>query len=327
MILSGDIGGTKTHLALFDANDPSLRPLVVRSYPSRRYGGLPEVVRELLREHPASVSAAAFGIAGPVVAGKSKLTNLGWDVDGSEVASELRLPQVGLLNDLEAMAYGTLHIGAEERVVVQKGEPQPRRAIAVIAAGTGLGMGGLFWDGTRYRALPTEGGHTDFGPRDEVEIDLLRFLTKKFGRVSYERIISGPGLVNLYEFFRTRTEAPEPEWLRNEMASGDPSAAISAAGLAGKDAVCVQALERFVSVYGAESGNLALKMLSTGGVVVGGGIAPKILPFMQDGSFMRSFVAKGRYRKLLEQMPVEIILNDKAALIGAAHYAMVMMNH
>jgi len=325
MILSGDIGGTKTHLALFNPSDPSLRPAVVRSYPSRRYSSLIEVLREMLRENPAHVSAAAFGIAGPIIAGRSKLTNLGWDVDGREVAMELSLPGVGLLNDLEAMAYGTLHIPPEERVVLQAGERQPERAIAVIAAGTGLGMGGLFWDGACYRAIPTEGGHSDFGPRDETEIDLLRFLTRKFGRVSYERIVSGPGLVNLYEFFRARADYPEPEWLKAELASGDSSAVISAAGLAGRDPVCVQALERFVSVYGAESGNLALKMLSTGGVVVGGGIAPKILPAMQNGSFMRSFVTKGRYQKLLENMPVEIILNDKAALIGAAHYAAVMM--
>jgi glucokinase len=325
MILSGDIGGTKTHLAVYEETGHSLRPVVFSTYASRDYRTLIDVLRVMRQDHPLPITAAAFGVAGPIVAGKSRLTNLGWDVDGVAVAEFLGLRQVGLLNDLEAMAYGTLRLAPEHRVALQTGVPQEQRTIAVIAAGTGLGEGGLVWDGTQYRAVPTEGGHTDFGPRSELEIDMLRFLTAKFGRVSYERILSGPGLVNVYEFLRSRTTTPEPAWLRQSLSSGDPAAVISQAGLESTDAVCVQTLDMFVSLYGSEAGNLALKFLSTGGVFVGGGIAPKILPLLKRGTFMQSFVAKGRYSSLLEQMPVDVILDDRCALIGAAHYAAVMM--
>jgi glucokinase len=208
-------------------------------------------------------------------------------------------------------------------MVLNAGVPQPHAPIAVIAAGTGLGEGALIWDGRRYRAIPSEGGHTDFGPRNELEIELLRFLTKKFTRVSYERIVAGPGVVNLYEFFRSRASSPEPQWLKEKMAAGDPSATISHAGIDGTDQVCVEVVKTFASLYGAEAGNLALKVLATGGVYVGGGIAPKILPMIKQ-HFMEAFTTKGRYSNLMKQMPVFIILNDKTALLGAAHFALVM---
>jgi len=323
LILSGDIGGTKTHLAVFTMKGDDLVPVFERTYRSRDFAGLPAVLSAMLEERPMEVAAATFGIAGPIVGYKSKLTNLGWDVDGQEVADCLKLKHVGLLNDLEAMAYGTLRLHDDERVVLQKGKRQERRTIAVIAAGTGLGEAGLLWDGRRYIAIPTEGGHTDFGPRNELEIELLRFLLGRHKRVSYERIVCGPGLKSTYEFFRLRSGVPEPEWLTAELTTGDPAAAISRAGLSGRDAACREALELFVSLYGAETGNLALKMLATGGVFVGGGIAPKVLPVIQQGSFLHSFVFKGRYQPLLEQMPVEVVLNEKAALIGAAHYAQI----
>jgi len=323
LILSGDIGGTKTHLAVFTTKGDALVPIFERTYRSRDFTGLPGALQAMLDEQPMDVTAAAFGIAGPIVEYKSKLTNLGWDVNGQEVADCLRLKHVGLLNDLEAMAYGTLRLRDDERVVLQKGKRQERRPVAVIAAGTGLGEAGLLWDGRRYISIPTEGGHTDFGPRNELEIELLRFLLGRHKRVSYERIVCGPGLKSTYDFFRQRSGVPEPEWLTAEFKSGDPAAIISRAGSGGKDAVCRETLELFVSLYGAEAGNLALKMCSTGGVFVGGGIAPKLLPLLQQGSFMHSFVFKGRYQPLLEQMPVEVVLNEKAALIGAAHYAQV----
>lgn len=322
-ILSGDIGGTKTHLAVFTTQGTDLIPVFERTYRSRDFAGLPAVLGALLEERPMDVTAATFGIAGPIVEHRSKLTNLGWDVDGQEVADCLKLKHVGLLNDLEAMAYGTLRLREDERVVLQRGKRQERRAIAVIAAGTGLGEAGLIWDGRRYLAIPTEGGHSDFAPRNELEIELLRFLLGRHKRVSYERIVCGPGLKNTYEFFRQRSGVPEPAWLTAELASGDPAAVISQAGASGKDAACKETVDLFVSLYGAEAGNLALKMLATGGVFVGGGIAPKLLPLIQQGSFMHSFVFKGRYQPLLEQMPVEVVLNEKAALIGAAHYAQV----
>ena len=324
MILAGDIGGTKTNLAYFKVEAETLVLIVTKGYPSRQYGSLNEVIDVMQREHPAKISAAAFGIAGPVVDGRSKLTNLGWNVDAGDIAVELNLETVGLLNDLEATAYGTLRLEENDKVILQQGVPQEGAAIAVIAAGTGLGEGGLIWDGSRYRALPSEGGHTDFAPRSELEIELLRFMLHKHQRVSYERLVSGPGLYNLYQFFRSRASYPEPTWLKEKIASSDPSAAVSQAGMMGNDEACVQALEMFVSLYGAEAGNLALKILSTGGVFVGGGIAPKILARIQQGSFLTSFVRKGRYTDLLNNMPISVILNDKTALYGAAHFALVM---
>ena len=323
MILSGDVGGTKSHLALFEPSGEILSPVAVKSYVSQAYRSLNELVEELLAEHRVPISCAAFGIAGPIVDGRSKLTNLGWDVDSREVAALLNLDTVGLLNDLEATAYGTLRLQEGERVSLQTGSRQKNRPIAVIAAGTGLGEGALMWDGARYRSIPSEGGHTDFGPRSELEIELLRFLLTKYRRVSYERIVCGPGLLNLYEFFRMRADHAEPGWLRERMSSGDAAAAISEAALEGTDQACVDALDMFVTLYGAEAGNLALKILATGGVFVGGGIAPKILEKIRQGPFMESFVQKGRYRPLLETMPVEVVTNEKTALLGAAHYALI----
>lgn len=323
MILAGDIGATKTNLAYYEVGDGSLTCVRVRSFPSRQFGTLTDVVGRMLAEEPAKIAAAAFGIAGPVVDGRSKLTNLGWDVDGRDVAKLLKLDMVGLINDLQATAYGTLRLAPAEVLDLNKGTAQPYAPIAVIAAGTGLGEGGLIWDGKRYRAFPSEGGHTEFGPRNETEIDLLRYLSKKFGRTSYERIVAGPGFVNLYEFFRSRAAFPEPQWLQEKMTNGDPSAAISTAGVEGRDKVCVEVVETFASLYGAEAGNLALKVLATGGVYVGGGIAPKILPAINK-YFMQAFVDKGRYTSLMKQMPVRIVLNEHAALLGAAHYALVM---
>lgn len=323
MILAGDIGATKTNIACFERGKSQLVPATMRSYPSRQFASLNDVVREFLKDVPVSVDAAAFGIAGPVVDGHSKLTNLGWEVDCHELSHILKLDTVGLINDLQATAYGALEIAPDERLVVNEGVSQQHAPIAVIAAGTGLGEGGLLWDGKRYRAIPSEGGHTEFGPRNEVEIDLLRFLIGKFGRVSYERIISGPGFMNVYEFFRLRAGYDEPVWLQKMFSAGDPSAVVSHAGVEGRDQACVETVQLIASLYGAEAGNLALKILATGGVFVGGGIAPKILPAIKQ-YFMPAFVSKGRYRALMEQMPVHIIMNDKAALIGAAHYALVM---
>jgi len=323
MILAGDIGGTKTNLAWFTRDGERLTLVKHASYPSRDFATLEDVLGVFLREHPAKPEAAGFGIAGPVVNGRSRLTNLGWEVDSRPVAAMVGLPAVSLINDLGATAYGVLHLDAKDRLLLKQGAAQPGGAIAVIAAGTGLGEGGLVWDGKRYVAIPSEGGHTDFGPRDEVEMDLLRNLTAKFGRVSYERIACGPGLVNVYEFFRSRSRDPEPAWLAKERADGDPSAAIAKAALENADPEAVRALDLFVSVYGAEAGNLALKILATGGVYVGGGIAPKILKKIQEGEFVRSFVMKGRYEGLMRSMPVHVVLNDRIALYGAAHHALM----
>jgi glucokinase len=324
MILAGDIGGTKTNLAYFAVEGDVLIPDVVESYLSHQFDSLPGVLGAMLQDHPATIESAAFGIAGPIVNGRSTLTNLGWHVDAAEVAAFLKLDHVGLLNDLAATGYGALRLQEKDRVLLKEGTRVPQAAIAVIAAGTGLGEGGLVWDGSRYRALPSEGGHTDFAPRNELEIDLLRFLLGKYERVSYERLVSGPGLLNLYHFFRSRASYPEPPWLKDSLASGDPSAAISQAGMDESDEVCVKSLEMFVTLYGAEAGNLTLKLLATGGVYVGGGIAPKILPKILNGPFVTSFTRKGRYSDLLKNIPIHVIVNDKIALMGAAHYALIM---
>jgi glucokinase len=323
MILAGDIGGTKTNFAYFSDDGGALTPVLFASYPSGEFATMNQVLDRLLRDHPAAVGAAAFGIAGPIVNNTSKLTNLGWFIEGADVARFLNLKSIGLINDLGATAYGILRIPEEDKFVLNEGTAQPHGTIAVIAAGTGLGEGGLLWDGTQYRAIPSEGGHTDFGPRNEVEMELLRFLLKKFDRVSYERIVCGPALLHVYEFFRARAGYPEPAWLKEQMVNGDPSAVISEAGLEGNDRVCVQSRDMFVSLYGAEAGNLALKILATGGVYVGGGIAPKIIAKVKEGKFLDSFFRKGRYTNLMKNMPVHVVLNDKTALYGAAHYALM----
>jgi glucokinase len=321
MLLAADIGGTKTHIALYKQEGGRLTCAAEQSYRSQEHSSLREIVDAFLRVHPATVTGAAFGVAGPVVQGKCRLTNIEWEVDAFLLASHLGLQAVGLLNDLEAIAYGTLRLSKEETVCLQAGIPVERGAISVIAAGTGLGEGVLFWDGRRYRALPSEGGHADFAPRTGLELDLLRFLESEFGHVSCERVLSGPGLFNIYRFLRTRVGDPEPAWLTGEISRGDPSAAVSGAALAGKDRTCGEALDMFVSIYGAEAGNLALKVLSAGGVFVAGGIAPKILPRLLKGGFLHSFTAKGRLSALLQSIPVTVVLNDRVGLLGAAHSA------
>ncbi len=326
MILAGDIGGTKTNLACFTVQDGLLQRGPVKSYVSKEYASLGHILIQFRHENNAGITCAAFDVAGPVVNGRCEVTNLPWVVDARELAGGLGLNRVGLINDLEATSYGTLRLRESDMLQLNSGTKHENATIAVIAAGTGLGEGGLVWNSTRraYQALPSEGGHTDFAPRNELEIELLRFLLTKYKRVSYERVASGMGIVNIYQFFRTQVRYPEPQWLVQEMTTGDAAAAISTAALAGKDEACVRTMELFVAIYAAETGNLALKLLSTAGVFIGGGIAPKILPLLQQSTFMDSFTNKGRFSSLLKNMPVSVVLNDKAALLGAAHYAMMM---
>ncbi len=324
MILAGDIGGTKTNLAYYKSDGGVLVPVLFKSYLSQQFSSLHEVLYAMRREHPADISTAAFGLAGPVAEGRGHLTNLGWDITANEIRDDLKVPAVGLLNDLEATAYGTLHLSDPEKVVLQTGTPREHGAIIVIAAGTGLGEGLLVWNGKRYQTVPSEGGHADFAARNDLEVELLRFLLTRYEHVSWERILSGPGLFTLYEFLRTRSGVPEPSWLKEQIGSGDPTAAVSRAGMERKDPVCSAVLDLFVSLYGAEAGNLALKFLGTGGVFVGGGIAPKILERMQMGSFIASFTAKGRMSDLVRKIPVAVVTNDRIALTGAAHFAQLL---
>ena len=324
LILAGDIGGTKTHLALFSLQGEKLQAEIKKTFPSKQYPGLEPVIEEFIADQQVSISRACFGIAGPVVDGQVKTPNLPWVVDSGNIAQRFKLDSVALLNDLEAAAYGIFTLEPQELFTLNEGVSGQRGNKVLIAAGTGLGEATLYDDGRDYHPSASEGGHADFAPRNETEIDLLRYLIKKFGRVSYERVVSGPGLANIYEFLRDGGRMEEPAWLKEKIAAAeDISAAIAQEALAGSSAICVKALDLFVSVYGAEAGNLALRGKATGGVYIGGGIAPKIVDKLKDGTFMRAFVDKGRYREFLSGMPVRVILNDQAALQGAAFYSKV----
>lgn len=322
LILAGDIGGTKTHLGLFSLRREKLQTEIKKTFPSKQYPGLEPVIKEFLAEHQqVTIGKACFGIAGPVMDGQVKTPNLPWVVNAAEIAQTCGLSAVSLLNDLEAAAYGIFTLEADELFALNEGVSGRRGNKVLIAAGTGLGEAILFDDGRDYHPSASEGGHGDFAPTDDTQINLLRDLMKKFGRVSYERVVSGPGIKNIYDFLRHSGRLEEPDWLKQKIsAAEDPSVVISQEGLAASNAICVEALNLFVSVYGAEAGNLALRAKSTGGVYIGGGIAPKILAKLKDGTFMRAFLDKGRYRELLSDMPVRVIMNDQAALQGAAFY-------
>jgi len=324
MLLAGDIGGTKTVIALFEERAGVLQETQAETFPSQSHSSLEEILAKFLNNRAnLELTAGCFGVAGPVIAGKSKITNLPWEMAEDTLAVAIGVKRVKLLNDLEAAAYGMLHLQPDEFCVLNEGsEPARQGNMAVIAAGTGLGEALLIWDGQRYIAVASEGGHADFAPRDALEVRLFTYLNDKYHEhVSYERVLSGPGLFDLYTFMRSESGVAEPSWLSEQMAGRDPSAAVTEAALAGKDPVCAESLERFASLYGAEAGNIALKCLAVGGVLVGGGIAPKILPALQKGAFMQGFANKGRYRAMMQSMPVKVALNPRAPLIGAAHYA------
>jgi glucokinase len=321
MILVGDIGATNSRLAFFSERGGRLHPIAEATYPSRDHANLETIVKKFVSAHDLPIDVACFGVAGPVRHGRSDTTNLPWDVDAQELARALRLGTVGLLNDLEAHAHGISMLAPEDFVTLNQGAPDASGNAAVIAAGTGLGEAGLSWDGRQHHPFAGEGGHTSFAPSDSLQIELLKFLRQEFGHVSWERVVSGPGLYNIYRFLRDTGRGEEPDWLSCEMQRNDPSAVISQAALAGTSSLCRQALDLFVTLYGAEAGNLALKLMATGGVYVGGGIAPKILQKLTDSTFMEAFVAKGRLEPLLWQIPVRIIMHDQVALLGAARVA------
>ena len=322
MILAGDIGGTNTRLAFFEGTPANLRPLEIEIFPSPHYSGPAEIVRKFLEIHKHPVESAAFGLPGAVVNGRVETTNLPWVVDAREMASELGLAQVQLINDLFANAHGIALLADSDFIVLNPGIPQPAGNRALISAGTGLGEAGLYADTLgNYHPFPSEGGHTDFAPRNELEMDLLRYLSGRFEHVSYERVLSGPGLHNVYGFLKDTGRGEEPAWLAEQIGHGDPSAAISKSALEGTSEICVQAMDIFVSLYGAEAGNLALKMLATGGLYVGGGIAPKIIRKLSSTAFMKSFTSKGRLGAVLKEIPVRVITNDKTALFGAGRVA------
>jgi glucokinase len=321
LILAGDIGGTSTRLACFRAEGGRLHRLAMKNYPSREHSGLVEVVRLFMEEQRVPVACAAFGVAGPVRDGRVVTPNLAWIVERGELVRALGFESAWLLNDIEASAYGIPVLDADAFASVQTGAPDPRGNIAVIAAGTGLGEGGAVWDGRVRQPFAGEGGHASFAPRDALETELLLHLRERLGHVSSERVVSGPGLCRVYEFLKATSRGKEQSWVREAMKSEDPAALISRTALEGRCELCSRALDLFVSLYAAEAGNLALKLLATGGVYLGGGIAPKILSRLQKPEFLRSFSGKGRMRELLETIPVSVILDDETALLGAARCA------
>jgi glucokinase len=321
MILAGDIGGTKTNVALFEIEETG-KPLAQRSFPSGKYDSLESIVAEFVAEHQPQVTHACFGIAGPVKDGQVKTPNLQWIVDGQTLAQTLKLEHVNLINDLEATAYGIEGLGEAQLHTLNEGKAERGGHRALIAAGTGLGMAGLFYDGRHYRPIASEGGHIDYAPRTALEHELLNYMREQIGgRVSYERVLSGPGLLNIYSFLRDSKVAEEPAWLAEQIKAGDASAAVSVAGLSGKSELAVKALDLFVDIYGAMAGNLALILKATGGLYIGGGIAPKLIEKLKDGTFMKAFEDKGRMSALVSNIPVRVILDDKTALYGAARCA------
>jgi len=321
MILAGDIGGTHARLAFFQSQNGHLTPVAEGVFPSRDHSGLDEIVGQFVAKQSLRPDVACFGVAGPVRNGKVETSNLPWTVEASRLAGELHLPSALLINDLEANAWGIASLGDQDQIALNRVKGMPVGNQAVISAGTGLGEAGLFWNGNGYEIFASEGGHCDFAPRTELEIELLRYLVARFGHVSFERIVSGPGLVNVYNFLRDTHRGEEPQWLTDELAQGDQAAAISRAAVAGKSVLAEHALDLWISIYGAEAGNLALKLMATGGVFLGGGIAPKIVSKLSGLLFMQAFVSKGRLQPLLESIPVKVITNDKIALFGAARYA------
>ncbi|HEX2055795.1 MAG TPA: glucokinase [Nitrospiraceae bacterium] len=350
MILAGDIGGTKTHLALFEWKSERVEPIREETFHSGDYPSLEDILEEFLNRpepdagtvpeaHEAGDSedaaasaqiapgprlvldAACMGVAGPVIDNRCRTTNLPWVIDGPAIGERFNIANVRLLNDLEATAYGILLLRDDEVFILNAGTaPKQRQALALIAAGTGLGESILFWDGTAYRPMPSEGGHADFAPNSDNEIELLRHLRGSYLHVSYERVLSGPGLHAIYDYLRD-TKKNEPTWLAEKIKVEDPAATIAQAGLSGKVEIAKQALDLFASIYGAEAGNLALKALALDGVYVGGGIAPKLIEKLKDGTFMRAFVNKGRYKRLMSTIPVKVVMNSKTGLLGAASVA------
>jgi glucokinase len=321
-ILVGDIGGTNTRLAIVEIVKGHFTFLAEETFASREEPSLESALRKFLSNPIHPVTRASLGVAGPVRHGRCEATNLPWVIDSHEIARELSLPQVGLINDWEAGAYGIAALETKDFEVLNQGAGDAEGNRAVISAGTGLGQVGLFWDGGEYRPFASEGGHADFAPRNHVEMDLLDYLLKRHARVSAERVISGPGLFNIYQFLKDTNRAEEPIWLVDQIREKDPPVVITENALAGKSSLCTQALDLFISLYGAEAGNLALKIMATGGVYLGGGIAPKIIAKLRDPVFMNAFTAKGRLRPLLQAIPVRVILNPKVALLGAARHAM-----
>jgi glucokinase len=325
VLLAGDIGATKTSLGVYSTEKGPREPIVEETFLSSRFSSLEMLVGEFLTQADLDVNRAVFGVAGPVMSGQATITNLSWVIDEVQLKKKLKLQSIHLLNDLKALAQGVPLLESDDLYTLNKVEPTLGGTKAVIAPGTGLGEAFLTWDGSRYRAYPSEGGHTDFAPTNQLESNLLRYLQEKWGHVSYESICSGMGLPNIYDYLRARGHAEEPAWLAEQLAAADdPTPVIVNAALDEKASceLCKATLTLFISVLGSEAGNMALKVLATGGVYLGGGIPPRVLPALKQKIFMQAFLSKGRLSDFLKNVPVYVILNPKIALIGAAFYGL-----
>jgi glucokinase len=329
MILAGDVGGTKIHLALYNFEAGQLRSIRDQKFPAHEFSSLDDVVDHFLSgdgDTPAAqradITAACFGVPGPVRNGRLKLTNLPWILDCRELSKTLSVQHIFLINDLEANGYGIPELTPENIFTLHAGDDPAIGNRGLIAAGTGLGQALLIWDGKQHRPIASEGGHCDFAARSAREVALLEYLHDKFnGRVSWERVVSGLGIKNVYEFLRDVEKIDEPQWLRDRMKAEDPNSVIGQCAEDGSSSLCFETMKTFVSAYGAETGNVALKVLATGGMYLGGGIAPKILKTLKNGFFTQAFLDKGRLSPLLQSIPVRVILDDTCALLGAAAYA------
>jgi glucokinase len=321
VILAGDVGGTNARFALAEVRHGRVVLVARETFASREHGGLEALAARVARRASPPVTHACVGIAGVVRDGRCAATNLPWVVDQRDLARGLGLPAAILINDLEATAHGLAELGPADLAVLQAGEADPRGNLAVMAAGTGLGEAGLVWDGRRYRPFATEGGHADWAPRDALEVELWRHLARELGHVSVERVVSGPGLHQVYRFLRDTGRGDEPAWLAEALRTRAPGPVISEAALAGRSELCGRALDLMVGAYGAEAGNLALRMMATGGVYVGGGIAPRILDRLRAGGFLAAFTAKGRLEAFMRRIPVQVVLEERVALLGAARCA------
>jgi len=321
MLLAGDIGGTKTNLAVFSSESGWRKPYAEATYSSVNYPDLESLVHEFLAQHDFPINRASFGVAGPVVAGHASITNLSWMMDEHQLQQALQIPSVLLLNDLDAIAHSVPHLESQDLCILNQGQRVPGGAIAVIAPGTGLGEAFLTWDGSHYLAHTSEGGHADFAPVNAFQVELLRYLMARFPHVSFERLCSGKGIPNIYDYLKDSGYSEQPQWLAEQLAVAQDRSPVIVNNALDKDnacELCVATLNAFVSILGAEAGNLALKVLATGGVYIGGGIPPRILSYLQNNQFMQAFTHKGRLTPLLTQMPVHVILNPKVALLGAA---------
>jgi len=321
IILAGDIGGTKTNLGIFLKGKERPVPKVIETFSSQSAPDLEHIIRQFLEIHPVSVTHACFGIAGPVVNGTSKTTNLPWNISEDRIKKQFNFHHVKLINDLTATAMAIPLLKKDEFFPLNQAGSIKDQNLALIAPGTGLGIAMLIYQKDRYFPIPSEGGHADFAPNNEAEIQLWRYLHQHYGHVSIERVVSGSGLVNIYRWLKDSDRLNEPDWLKQKLKEMDPAKAITEAALVSKDPGCVEALNMFVSIFGAVASNLALTGITTGGVYLGGGIPPKILSKLKEDIFMEAFTNKGRFKTFLEQIPVKVILNDKAALIGAAYCA------